>query len=350
MPAPWRRFVILFGAAAIGTLLAAAATIALLDPLAVSPLRVVSDEILPQTNRRYLVPVIVRGHRYDSYIVGTSSIHSLDPKRFDELMPGRFANLSLFASTPFEQAQVIRLVARESSGVRTIIWGLDVNWCNLPPLPRYSGLSEFPDWLYDDDRWNDLLHAFNWSSLDLARRKLQQVFRPKAGRLRADGYLNMMPPEATYDVARIRETLRARPPQRPLVALAAPTVEGSAEAGAALPGVAILEEVVAALPSSARVLYVLMPAHASLLPPPGSADDKRVEDCKAAIAAIARRRGDWVIDAMWHSAWTVEDTNFWDPQHFRDRLAEGMIDGIGSAVAGVSMAPHIAMRVLARGR
>ena len=170
----------MFAATAVGMLLAAAAAIALLDPLAISPLRVVSDEILPQTNRRYLVPVIVRGHRYDSYIVGTSSVHSLDPKRFDALMPGRFANLSLFASTPFEQAQVIRLIARVPSGVRTIIWGLDVNWCNLPPLPRHSGLSEFPDWLYDDDRWNDLLHAFNWQLLDLARRKLQQVLRPKA--------------------------------------------------------------------------------------------------------------------------------------------------------------------------
>lgn len=350
MPGPWRRFIALFTVTALAALLAAAATIALVDPLAISPVRVVSDEILPQTNRRYLVPAIVRGHWHDSYIVGTSSIHSLDPKRFEAALAGRFANLSLFASTPYEQTQVIALIARERPQVRTIVWGLDVNWCNPWPPPRYSALSEFPGWLYDDDGWNDLSHAFNWSTLDLARRKLQQAVRPQAGRLRADGFLNMMPPDASYDLARSQKEIWGKSPPRRLAAIAGPSVEPSAEAGARLPGVAILQDAVGVLPQSTRLIFVLMPAHASLLPSPGSADEKRIEDCKAAIGAIAQRRGDWLIDAMWHSVWTVEDSNFWEPQHFRDHLAEALIAGIGSAVNGGSIAPAAAMRILARGR
>jgi hypothetical protein len=339
-----------FSLTALGVLLCAAAAIALIDPLAISPARVVSDDILPQTNRRYLVPAIVRGHRHDSYIVGTSSVHSLDPKRFEAVLGGSFANLSLFASTPHEQRQVLRLVARERPDARTIVWGLDFGWCRVKPPERYTDLSEFPEWLYDKSRWNDLSHALNWSNVDLARRKLMQVFRDGGDRLRADGFLNMMPPDAAYTPVRLRAHLSSMgfPPATNPMRASAPTVTGSPEAGALLPGVAILEDIVAGIPPSARLVLVLMPPHANLLPEPGSRDEQVLEDCKAAISAVARQRGAWLLDAMWRNAWTVEDNNFWDPQHFRDHVAEELIAGIGAAVTG-GTADSATMRLLARG-
>ena len=111
----WLRFLLAWTLTFSGAMLAAAVAIALIDPLAISPLRVVSDEILPQTDRRYLVPAIVRGRRYDSYLIGTSTIHLFDPKRFDDFNIGHFANLSLFASTPYEQVRVIQLIVRKAA-------------------------------------------------------------------------------------------------------------------------------------------------------------------------------------------------------------------------------------------
>ena len=73
----WSRFLFTFGLVLAGALFAAAAAITLIDTI--SPVRIVSDEILPQTNRRYLVPAIVRGRRYDSYLIGTSTIHLSSP-------------------------------------------------------------------------------------------------------------------------------------------------------------------------------------------------------------------------------------------------------------------------------
>jgi hypothetical protein len=345
----WRRFLALFAVTLAGALLGAAAAIALIDPLAISPVRVVSDEILPQTDRRYIVPAIVRGRRYDSFIVGSSTVHSLDPRRFDELLAARFANVSLFASTPYEQTQVLRLIVRETSQVRVIVWGLDLNWCTATPPLRYSPLAKFPDWLYDDDKLGHLTHAFNWSGLERSQRKLRQFLRRKGERVRNDGYLRIMPPESAYDVARLRRQVYGAEPPRKLAPVDAPTVAGSSQIGGRLPGVAILADAVAVLPPSARVVFIFMPQHAMLLPAPGTSEEKLLEDCKTAVADLARRRRDWVLDAMWRSIWTVEDHNFWDPHHYRDHIAEALAEAVGSVVRGVpgSGAP---IRVLARGR
>jgi hypothetical protein len=346
----WPRFLLTFGLVLAGALFAAAAAIALIDPLAISPVRIVSDEILPQTNRRYLVPAIVRGRRYDSYLIGTSTIHLFDPRRFDEFGIGRFANLSLFASTPYEQLQVVRLIVRKQPDAKNIIWGIDLSWCSALPPSRHSELSEFPDWLYDDDPMGHLAHGFNWSAIDLARRKVEQVLRPKDRRLRSDGFLRIMPADSAYDLRRSQRTIwgEAAPPK--LMPIAAPTVDGSADAGERVPSISILHEAADALPRSARAVFVLLPFHATLLPEPKSSDEKTLEDCKAAIAKLAQGSGGWVIDAMWRSAWTVDDSNFWDAYHFRDRVAEMLIASIGAALKGERVEPESTIRVLAKGR
>ena len=349
MSSAWRRFSISFALTATGALLSAAAVIALIDPLAISPVRIISDEILPHTDRRFIVPAIVRGHRHDSYIVGTSTVHSLDPKHFEDVFPGRFANLSLWDSTPYEHTQVLRLITREQADVRMIIWGLDLRWCTTSPPPRYSVLAYFPDWLYDDNKWQHFTHALNWSGLERSRRKLQQLLRGKDKRIRNDGYLRNLPPESVYDPTRLRKQVYGAGVPRKLAPLDAPMVEGSPNSGARLPGVSILREAVAGIPLSAKIIFIFMPPHVTLLPPPGSQEDKILEDCKAAIAEIAHRRRSWVLDAMWHNIWTVEDSSFWDPHHFRDHIAESLISSIGSAVNHGAPDPITPIRILARG-
>jgi hypothetical protein len=47
----------------------------------------------------------------------------------------------------------------------------------------------FPDWLYDDDRWNDYLHLFNYGALEIAAREVgyQLGFYPERARYDATG-------------------------------------------------------------------------------------------------------------------------------------------------------------------
>ena len=208
----WQRFIGIFTATVLAALTISAAAIALIDPLAVSPLRIVSDEFLPQTNRRYLVPAIVRSGRYDGFLLGTWTVHSLDPLRVADRLGGTFANLALHGATLHEQAQVVRLIGRRPT-VRSILWGLDSEWCRSAPADRYNPATEFPEWLYDENRWNDVLYSFNLGALNLVLRKLQRPSRPRAKTI-ALRPPAPPPPDTTFDIAKAQKSIYdGAPPQ-----------------------------------------------------------------------------------------------------------------------------------------
>jgi hypothetical protein len=344
----WRQFLQTFAATTLMALLLVATLIALIDPLAISPVRVVSDQILPQTNRRFIAPAIVRSGRFDGFIVGSSTVHSLDPKRVERVLSEKFANLSLYASTPHEQSQLVRLIARERPDTRTIVWGLDPHWCSGEPTPRYSS-EVFPEWLYRPWGLGYVANTLNWASLELAERKLQQLIRANTARLRSDGYVRALPPEGSYDLGKARRAIYRSSQPPPHIEPEEPTIPiGSPEAGMGLPGVVLLRDVLVEIRDGVTVVLVLMPRHAFALPVPGTPEAARMRDCKAAIALVAERRGNWVIDGMWRSPWTVNDNNYWDRSHFRDNLAEAIIDGIGAAVNCGSVASESSLRLLTK--
>jgi hypothetical protein len=349
MTREWRTFVRVFAATTIAALVVVAGLIALIDPLAISPFRVISDEVLPRTNRRFIAPAIVRSGRFDGFVIGSSTVSSLDPKSIERVLPGRFANLSLYASMPYEQSQLVRLIVRERPQARAIIWGLDTDWCTSGPLAQYAS-EIFPEWLYRPRGWSYIAYAFNWASLELAQRKIMQLVSGKSARLRSDGYVHILPSDAVYDPGKAQRKIYGsdRPPalepEHPTDAI------GAVEGGLGLPGLVLLRNVLTEVGDNITLVLLLMPRHAFGLPAPGSPEWLRMRDCKAAIAWVAGQRGAWVIDAMWRSPWTVDDHNYWDPSHFRDNIAEGLIAGIDAAVNRGSIAPGSALRLLARGR
>jgi hypothetical protein len=241
----------------------------------------------------------------------------------------------------------VRLIVRERADIRAIVWGLDTNWCSVGPLPRYSS-EVFPEWLYRPRGWSSIANSFNWASLELAHRKLLQLIRPKNARLRSDGYVRALPPEASYDIAKAQRAIYHSEQPPPHIEVEEATLPvGSPEAGAGLPGVTLLRNVLTDIRDDVIVVLVLMPRHAFALPNPGTPEAMLMRDCKAAIASVAQRRGYWVIDGMWRSSWTVDDRNYWDRSHFRDILAEALIDGIDAAVNRGDLTPKSALRLLA---
>src|SRR5262249_23842459 len=155
----------------------------------------------PQTKRRYQLPALVRSGRFDSYIVGSSTVHTLDPLQVSAGLGGSFANLALHGGEPHEQAQLVRLIGWQPS-VRSILVGLDPKWCQTARLEQYNPRAEFPEWLHDDNRWNDILFSFNFGMLDLASLKLQQILWPSGITIRHDGFQNALPPDETFDVSK----------------------------------------------------------------------------------------------------------------------------------------------------
>ena len=179
----------------------------------------------------------------------------------------------------------------------------------------------------------------------MARRKIEQALRPRDRRLRSDGFLRIMPADSAYDLRRAQRLIWGEQPPAKLEPLSAPASGGSAEAGDLLPGVKILQQAVAALPPPTRTIFLLLPFHARLLPEPGSAGERTLEDCKAAIAKLAERRNGWVFDSMWRSAWALDDSNFWDAYHFRDSVCRHADRGRWGALEGGAPRPSQHARV-----
>ena len=87
-----------------------------------------------------------------------------------------------------------------------------------------------------------------------------------------------------------------------------------------------------------------MPSHASVL---RSSDRSDIERCKQQMATIFNRRGGYLLDFRIEFALTRNDTNFWDENHFRVRLAQALILRIKEAIGHKHNAEDASYLVLA---
>lgn len=292
---------------------------------------------LMDLNQRFMYPQIVRSGAFDAAIIGTSTLRLLDPAILSAGLSARFANLGMNAATPWEQTQIARLFARKVATPKVVIWGVDQSWCEADAADEARRLTPrpFPPWLYDDKAWNDWPKQFNLTTFEIALRLAAHRLGLQPPRLRGDGYEVFTPPEATYDLARARFHLyRDHGGHAPeLAALSPPVAVAATErAGWRFPALAWLEQGLAAFPAGTRRLVVLPPVHAGALPREGSAAWQRFQACKAGIAAIAVRQHAVVADYAHPSMLTREDSNYWDPVHYRLPIArriEGELIALG---------------------
>mgnify|MGYP001171438839 CR=1 FL=1 len=331
--ASWRRFTRLF----LG-LFGGAITLLTLAVIVANPFRAVPYRTgglpLMTSEQRLLYPSIARDPAFDSAVFGTSSIRLLRPSLLDAELGGRFAQLAIDNATAWEELQVAALFARSRPAgqtVRRVILGIDVRWCTVetasPPLDRHA----FPATLYDQSRLNDLQYLLSFASIEAVGR-LAKLLNDESPRFDAAGYGNFLPPDSEYDLARVREKLwgnagrdTRQPPQTP-VAL-------SESERAALPFAshAALRDFLALWPDQTEVLLLFVPYHIARQPVEGSRGAAHWAECRRRIVDIARSRPrTGVADMMIASPVTREDSNYWDPLHYRIGVADrlpGLIAG-----------------------
>ena len=288
-------------------------------------------------NQRFMYPRIVRSRIYDSAVFGTSTSRLLDPATLDLLFGGRFANLAMDAATPWEQIELMRLFLRETPAPRMLIVGLDPTWCAQDADAPGNRLTfrAFPPWLYDDTHLGDERHLLNLKSLEIAARTLMHKVGLLPERIRGDGYAVFTPPEGSYDAQRASLHIWNGPPQR--LQAVFPRVELTQAERDALrfPAVKWLAETLARLPDSAGILLTFPPVHVAEQPMRGSRAAAIEAQCKGRLAAIARNRNGVLADFRVHSNVTIEDTNYWDPLHYRLPIAAQFAQALREAQIGV---------------
>ncbi len=306
--------------------------ILLLDPFGVSPLRLPGAHAIMDINQRYMYPQIVRARAFDSVVIGTSTSRLLDPQELDAAFGGRFANLAMNAGTAWEQAEMAKLFLRHQPHPRTFILGLDQMWCLEGDTIKRITERGFPEWMYDDNRWNDLPHLFSLQTLEIAGRLLGYKLGLMPARIRADGYEVFTPPESNYDLARAQFHIwKGHAGMR--IVPQSPPVELSPAARAALdfPALVWLDDLMTRVPTTTRRVLALMPLHVAAQATPGSSGEASMRECKARIAAIGVRHGVQVVDFSIPSEITRNDANYWDPLHYRVPIASRIVAALKQA-------------------
>lgn len=207
-PSEWRHFVLLFlGVAALAGL-ACIGFVATLDPygLRAGPGRAPGP--LMDGNQRFMYPQVARSGAYDGAVFGTSTLRLLDPAALERAFGGRFANLSMNAATPYEQAELARLYLRHNRP-KALVFGIDPTWCEPEAAERRLTFRAFPAWLYRPDAAWGVLRQVNGQSVSTAADALLSRLGIVRARLAANGYAVFTPPEGFYDAARAQAHIRS---------------------------------------------------------------------------------------------------------------------------------------------
>jgi hypothetical protein len=304
----------------------------LLDPYGVSPIRLPVARPIMDINQRYMYPQIARSKAFDSVVIGTSTSRLLDPVDLDRTFGGRFANLAMNAATAWEQTELARLYLRHNPSPRSLILGLDHVWCAQNADAERITFRGFPAWMYDENRWNDLPQMLSLKTLEITGRLAGFLAGLMPERMRRDGYEVFTPPETTYDLARARFHLW-RDNQAGTIVTTAPAVVLTPVETDSLrfPALAWLDNLLAESSAAQLRIIAFMPVHIAAQPVPGTRGAAVSSACRSRIAAIASRHAVRVVDFSIASPITTEDSNYWDPLHYRLPIAGRIISGLKAA-------------------
>ena len=344
----WRRAALaLFGT--FGAMVAVVfAFVLLVDPYEVVPFSLPLKREIMDTNQRWLYPMVVRSRRYDSVVIGTSTLRLLDPDDLNAAFGGRFVNLSMNAATAWEQMQIGQLFLREVGPPRIAIIGVDKRiWCYPAAGEERATARGFPQWMYDDDPWNDLLYLFNTKTLEIAGRVVGNRLGLVRPRIRHDGYAVFVPPDTSYDLERARKAIWGHGPRNVTAVTPAVVLGDEEKRNLRLSALDWLDAFATQLSGRSRVILASMPVHVAAQAAPGSHEAAVNAECTSRIAAIARRTGAIYVDWAVPSPITTQDENYWDAVHYRLRFARTIVQGLASAAAEAGDPPDGTFRILA---
>ncbi len=313
----WPAFIRVFVSVALTFGLAVFAFILVLDPYQNVPFSPDLPRAPISQNQRFAYPAVARDPAFDSVIIGTSTARLIDPAALDGAGGAHFANLAMNSATAYEQMRMHELFVRHHPDMRYLVLALDKTWCNREAeIERYT-FRRFPEWLYDENPWNDLLYLFNDKALENAVRMFEFLGGRREPRYGRNGYRDFTEDFGVWQRDEVLPRLYPRSTaQHKLTPDAvSPSLENPQWP---FPLHDDLARLLAATPSEARVVFFFPPLHARYV----TANLDVFKECKGRLAAIAAADGRTaILDYLMLSPLTMDDTNYWDPLHFTRRLS-----------------------------
>ncbi|MGL5116855.1 MAG: hypothetical protein ACRC7C_16180 [Beijerinckiaceae bacterium] len=300
-----KRFIAAFAALACGCALLLLVLLLAFDPFATGRFAPVSDPVPAATAPRMANASRIRHSPFDAAIVGNSTIQLLSPQRLQALTGQTVVQLSIPGTGPVEQKAVVdRLLADRGTTLKTLVLGLDSQWCST--ADDFKPLNPFPFWLYGESNRAFAAGLFRFDSVEALPRRILGA-GPRTAEYRPDGF---------WDFERLRDGPQRAGEQQ---LEGADVTHKPSQSHAAL---GVLNAIIDRIPPGVRLIVLHPPVYLS---PEGAVSRPGYEAlarCKAQVAdALKRFSGGVVVDALVPDTTTTTRSNFYDQNHYVGRVA-----------------------------
>ena len=134
-------------------------------------------------NQRAQNDGIVKHFEYDGIITGTSMTENFKASEADQIFDGNFVKVCFSGGSYREINNNVRRALKANPNLKTVIRGLDMLFFLDPDDLMRTDLGVFPDYLYDDNPFNDVKYLLNRDVLfqrvySMLRKKNEEGFTP----------------------------------------------------------------------------------------------------------------------------------------------------------------------------
>lgn len=153
----YKKHIIILLSLFYGFILGCIVLVAWIDPFFHyhKPLKGISYTIDNQLSQN---PGIARHYDYDSVILGSSMTVNFDTDVFKEVMGLETVKLSYNGAFPKDIDNIMSIIQKSPNKIKEIFLGIDINtYKESPGITAY----EIPQYLYDENLWNDLTYLLN---------------------------------------------------------------------------------------------------------------------------------------------------------------------------------------------
>lgn len=317
----WRKFAFVFLGITGGAIFLIWLFIIIIDPWGILPLSPPLHRIPISTNARYSFPALAIHQQFDSAIIGTSTSRPLQPQLLNKPLDAHFVNLSMNASTPWEQEKIFNLFIKYHPHPKVIIFNTDTIWCFHDP--NHSN-RPIPLWMYEGSPWMGYLKMANQYALQEAANQFLWLIGLKKQRYGSDGYTPLLPASFVYDPQKVNDVFAGWT-----------KADNSAPNGRIpkQPALPRLQRMIDKLPKDTLKIIIIPPFSTEFYGNSGGWTDIRWKACKANLTHLAQTTPNTTaVDFALPNHFTQQRDSFWDPIHFRPFVAEVIINGIISAV------------------
>ena len=281
------------------------------------------------TNQRFSYPVLARNPKFDSAVIGSSSVRLFRPELLNKLFDAHFVNLAANATRPYEQYRFLKLFSKHHPDPKVILFGIDIKnndmWCLTDKVEQFTD-REFPEWMFDDNEWNDALYHFNAKALEITGRQVAQLAGFMKPRFGPDGFDDFTSGNE-YDLKKARKNIygQEEPKEKP-PSPKKPELSAEDRKNLNFPALVYLEDMLNLLPSETIKILHFVPRHWYVQPQRNTKDAIILDECKARIRKITNKyENTHIFDFMMKSPITVKDTNYWDDIHHNIKIADDII-------------------------